>query len=155
MSVWARRLRIRRAPLLLLAFLALASPLRAERLILKSYTTADGLAHDWVNCVVEDARGFLWFCTDDGVSRFDGYGFTNYGIGDGLPSARVNAILPAPDGRHWIATGAGLIRFDPHGTPRGRRAELGRSAARSRLEHGARAGCSARSCPDSRAGRVT
>ena len=116
MSVRARRLRIRRAALLLLALLALASPLRAERLILKSYTTADGLPHDSINCVVEDARGFLWFCTDDGLSRFDGYGFTNYGIGDGLPSARVNAILPAPDGRHWIATGAGLVRFDPHGT---------------------------------------
>ena len=128
MSVRARRLLIRRA-LLLLALLALASPLRAERLILKSYTTADGLAHDWVNCVVEDARGFLWFCTDDGVSRFDGYGFTNYGIGDGLPSARVNAILPAPDGRHWIATSAGLIRFDPHGTQATDRAEPGRSAA--------------------------
>lgn len=129
MSIWARRLRIRCAALPLLALLALASPLRAERLILKSYTTADGLPHDAINCVVEDARGFLWFCTDDGLSRFDGYGFTNYGIGDGLPSARVNAILPAPDGRHWIATGAGLVRFDPHGTPVTGRAELDRSAA--------------------------
>ena len=129
MSVSARRLRVRRTPLLLLALLALASPLRAERLILKSYTTADGLPHDSVNCVVEDARGFLWFCTDDGLSRFDGYGFTNYGIGDGLPSARVNAILPAPDGRHWIATGAGLVRFDPHGTSPAGRAEPSRSAA--------------------------
>ena len=116
MSVSARRLRIRRAALLLLVLLALASPIRAERLILKSYTTADGLPDDSVNCVVEDARGFLWFCTDDGLSRFDGYAFTNYGIDDGLPSARVNDVLPAPDGRHWIATGAGLVRFDPHGT---------------------------------------
>ena len=129
MSIWDRRLRMGRAPLLLLVFLALASPLHAERLILKSYTTADGLPHDAIHCVVEDARGFLWFCTDDGLSRFDGYGFTNYGIGDGLPGARVNAILPAPDGRHWIATSAGLIRFDPHGPSPAGRAEPGRSAA--------------------------
>ena len=129
MSIRARRLSIRRALLLPLALLTLASPVRAERLILKSYTTADGLPHDWINCVVEDARGFLWFCSDDGLSRFDGYGFTNYGIGDGLPSARVNAILPTPDGRHWIATGAGLVRFDPHGTAPTGRAEPGRSAA--------------------------
>ena len=129
MSAWARHPRIPRALLLLLALLALGSPLRAERLILRSYTTADGLPHDAINCVVEDARGFLWFCTDDGLSRFDGYGFTNYGIGDGLPSARVNAILPAPDGRHWIATGAGLVRFDPHGASPAGRAEPDRSAA--------------------------
>ena len=126
MSVRVRRLPIRRA-LLLLALLTLASPLRAERLILKSYTTEDGLPSDTVNCAVEDARGFLWFCTNDGLSRFDGYGFTNYGIGDGLPSARVNAILPRPDGRHWIATGAGLVRFDPYGTPASGRAEPDRS----------------------------
>ena len=128
MSIRARRLCFRRAALVLLGLLALGSPLRAERLILRSYTTADGLPHDSINCAVEDARGFLWFCTDDGLSRFDGYGFTNYGIGDGLPSARVNAILPTPDGRHWIATGAGLVRFDPHGTPMTGRAELDRSA---------------------------
>ena len=114
---------------MLLGLLALGSPVRAERLILRSYTTADGLPHDSINCAVEDARGFLWFCTDDGLSRFDGYGFSNYGIGDGLPSARVNAILPTPDGRHWIATGAGLVRFDPHGTPMTGRAEPDRSAA--------------------------
>jgi hypothetical protein len=59
MSIRARRLRIRRGPFLLLALLAFASPIRAERLILKSYTTADGLPHDSINCVVEDARGFL------------------------------------------------------------------------------------------------
>ena len=129
MSVWPPRLRIRRALLLLLAFLALASPLRAERLILKSYTTAEGLPHDSINCVVEDARGYLWFCTDDGLSRFDGYQFTNYGVGDGLPSAIVNAVLPTPDGRLWIATADGLVRFDPHGPPASARATPERSSS--------------------------
>ena len=128
MSVWCERLFVRRAAALLLAFAALASPLRAEQLILKSYTTADGLPNDSVHCIVEDARGFVWFCTDDGLSRFDGYQFTNYGIDDGLPSAIVNAVLPTPDGRYWIATGAGLVRFDPRGTPTFGRGRPGRPA---------------------------
>jgi ligand-binding sensor domain-containing protein/signal transduction histidine kinase len=128
MSVCAQRLRIPRASLLLFAFLALASPTLAERLIVKSYTTADGLPNDTVKCVVEDALGFLWFCTDDGLSRFDGYRFTNYGVDDGLPSAFVNGVLPTPDGRYWIATGAGLVRFDPRGTPASGRAMPDRSA---------------------------
>ena len=117
MSACTTRVRGLRSVVVLFAFLALASPTRAERLIVKSYTTADGLPNDTVMCVVEDARGFLWFCTDDGLSRFDGYQFTSYGVDAGLPSARVNALLPTSDGRYWIATAAGLVRFDPHGTP--------------------------------------
>jgi ligand-binding sensor domain-containing protein len=45
---------------------------------IKTYTTADGLARDQVNCIRRDSRGFLWFCTEEGLSRFDGYKFTNY-----------------------------------------------------------------------------
>ena len=43
--------------------LALMGTASAERLPIKTYTTADGLAHLRVTCiVVDDARGFLWFC---------------------------------------------------------------------------------------------
>src|SRR6266542_4288690 len=69
----------------LLLTLCLAA--RAERLPLKTYTTADGLAHNVINKIVRDSHGFLWFCTDDGLSRFDGYEFTNFGTDKGLPHA--------------------------------------------------------------------
>src|ERR1035438_3800423 len=39
----------------------------ATRLPLRIYTTADGLARDAVNCIVPDARGFLWLCTAEGL----------------------------------------------------------------------------------------
>lgn len=48
----------------------------AERLPIKIYTPADGLAHEQIKRIVRDSRGFLWFCTADGLSRFDGYGTT-------------------------------------------------------------------------------
>jgi streptogramin lyase len=54
-------------------------PGSAERLPVKIYTTADGLGHNSVNRIVRDSRGFLWFCTLEGLSRFDGYSFTTYG----------------------------------------------------------------------------
>jgi ligand-binding sensor domain-containing protein len=72
--------------------LAPSADVRAEHLPIKTYTTADGLAHNVVNRVVRDSRGFLWFCTREGLSRFDGYSFTNYGIEQGLPSAMVNDL---------------------------------------------------------------
>ena len=44
----------------------------AERLPIKSYTSADGLGSSFVNYLMRDSRGFMWFCTRDGLSRFDG-----------------------------------------------------------------------------------
>src|SRR5437870_12384057 len=86
-----------------------------ERLPVKIYTTADGLGHNNVNRIVRDSRGFLWFCTFEGLSRFDGYGFTTYGADQGLPSQVINDLLETRDGQYWVATGAGLCRFDPKG----------------------------------------
>ena len=55
------------------------------------YTTADGLASNAVNDIAADPRGFLWFATPEGLSRFDGYGFLNETTSTGLPAAAVDA----------------------------------------------------------------
>lgn len=89
----------------------------AERLPIKTYTTADGLAHNDINRIVRDSRGFLWFCTADGLSRFDGYTFTNYGTDQGLPHPRVNDLLETRRGEYWVATDGGLVRFEPKAKP--------------------------------------
>ena len=90
----------------------------SEQLPIKTYTTADGLAHNVVNRIVPDSRGFLWFCTREGLSRFDGYSFINYGLEHGLSSAVVNDLLETRQGSYWVATAGGLCRFDQHGNHR-------------------------------------
>jgi PAS domain S-box-containing protein len=98
----------------LMPFLLTAVPeIGAERLPIKTYTTADGLPRDHINRIVQDSRGFLWFCTSEGLSRFDGYKFTNYGTESGLPSRVVNDFLQARNGFYWVATNGGLCRFIP------------------------------------------
>jgi ligand-binding sensor domain-containing protein len=97
--------------------LAVSGGAAAEHLPIKTYTTADGLANNAVNRIVRDSRGFLWFCTREGLSRFDGYSFTNYGIEQGLPSAIVNDLVETREGGYWVATAGGLCRFDPLGKP--------------------------------------
>ncbi|MBL8114184.1 MAG: hypothetical protein JNK60_14985, partial [Acidobacteria bacterium] len=52
--------------------LVLASTARAEVLPVRTYTALDGLPHDRVKRIREDALGFLWFCTTEGLGRFDG-----------------------------------------------------------------------------------
>jgi signal transduction histidine kinase/ligand-binding sensor domain-containing protein len=88
---------------------------RAETLPLKSYTTSDGLAHDHVNRIVRDSRGFLWFCTSEGLSRFDGYEFKNYTQDDGLPHRGITDFLETRSGNLWIGTGDGVVLFNPLG----------------------------------------
>src|SRR5438876_946341 len=107
--------RRRLCPLGLLLCMCLT--VRAERLPLKTYTTADGLPHNVINRIVRDSRGFLWFCTEEGLSRFDGYSFNNYGTEQGLPHASVNDILETRAGEYWLATNGGLVRFNPKGVP--------------------------------------
>ncbi len=92
-----------------------------ERLPIRSFTTADGLAHDRVRRIVRDSRGFLWFCTAGGLSRFDGRRFVSYSAHDGLPASTLNDLLENPDETYWLATnGAGLVRYDPASASRRR-----------------------------------
>jgi signal transduction histidine kinase/ligand-binding sensor domain-containing protein len=56
----------------------------------------------------------LWFCTRDGLSKFDGYQFTSYGKEQGLAHPNVNDLIEASDGTYWVATnGGGVCRFNP------------------------------------------
>jgi len=98
-----------------LALFLACSFLHARRLPIRGYTTADGLASDQVYCIHQDAHGFLWFCTSEGLSRFDGYGFTNYHTSEGLPGNLVRKLIETRQGIYWIATFDGLVRFDPRG----------------------------------------
>jgi ligand-binding sensor domain-containing protein len=74
------------------------------------YTTRDGLSQSQVRCMVQDERGYLWFGTLGGLSRFDGAVFTNYALQEGLPDAQVNALWSDDDGL-WVGAGDHLVHF--------------------------------------------
>jgi len=85
----------------------------AERLPVRTYTTADGLPHDRLGRIRRDSHGFLWFCAAaGGLSRFDGTTFVTY-PSDFLQHT-INDIFEDQDGSYWVATnGAGVYRLDP------------------------------------------
>ena len=83
----------------------------ASSLSVRLYSTAEGLRGNSVNRIVADSHGFLWLCTSDGVSRFDGASFLNFGVRDGLRNRRVNDFLETRSGDFWVATAAGLTRL--------------------------------------------
>src|SRR5439155_16683606 len=99
---------------LVVALIISTGNISAEQLPVRTYTTADGLPRDLILRIVRDSHGFLWFCTADGLSRFNGYEFTNYGVEQGLPNPVINGLLETRRGVYWVATnGGGVARFNP------------------------------------------
>lgn len=90
-----------------------AFSIRAEKLPIRVWTTADGLSHNHINRIKQDSHGYLWICTDEGLARFDGYGFVNYAKAQGLPNLTINDFLETRDGWYWIATDGGVFLFNP------------------------------------------
>ncbi|MCU0225540.1 MAG: ATP-binding protein [Acidobacteria bacterium] len=80
---------------------------------LTRYTVREGLPSNAVSDLAQDAAGFLWVGTEEGVARFDGARFVVYRSpsAPGLPSSFVRRLLATPDGSVFVGTTAGLARF--------------------------------------------
>jgi len=98
-------------PGLFVATLAVTQCLEAAVLPIRYYTSADGLAADHIDCIVPDSHGFIWFCTPDGLTRFDGYRMTIFGMADGLPRQGVTSFLETRAGAYLVGTNRGLSQF--------------------------------------------
>src|SRR5215813_3708700 len=66
------------------------------------YDTKDGLAGTVVYDAVQDNEGFMWFATENGLSRFDGKSFRNFTIKDGLPDNEILKLFLDSKDRLWI-----------------------------------------------------
>ena len=68
------------------------------------YTVEDGLPSSEVYSTFQDSKGYIWFATDAGVSRFNGYEFKNFDVKDGLTDNTVFLIREDSKGRIWFGT---------------------------------------------------
>jgi diguanylate cyclase (GGDEF)-like protein len=84
-----------------------ATPMRFERLGLD-----DGLSQQRVLAIAQDKQGFMWFGTEDGLDRFNGYSFQHLRQtrdASGLPDAFITDLRIDPAGRLWVATDGGAV----------------------------------------------
>lgn len=89
---------------LLLAVLLHALPAQRPHPAFRNYGTDEGLPSPEVYEVLQDRRGYLWFGTDNGVSRFNGYEFENFGPAQGLANNVVFYLHEDHWGRIWMLT---------------------------------------------------
>ncbi len=91
-----------------------APPMRFERLGFD-----EGLSQQAVLAIGQDASGFIWLGTEDGLNRFDGFTFQHSGRGgeriEGLGNTFITDIEADSRGTLWVATdGRGVLARDPH-----------------------------------------
>jgi diguanylate cyclase (GGDEF)-like protein len=99
----------------LLAFFALPLPLSAQlgpHLLFRTLSIEQGLSQNSVLSIARDRFGFLWFGTESGLNKFDGYHFTVYIPVEGDPASIsnswINVLLTDRSGNLWIGTENGL-----------------------------------------------
>lgn len=101
------------AGILLVPFQALAQTqtIRFERLSIE-----DGLSQNAILAIAQDTQGFLWFGTEDGLNKYDGYEFTVFKHDPDDPSTLtdnfVSALHVGRNGELWVGTRSGLDRYD-------------------------------------------
>jgi ligand-binding sensor domain-containing protein len=103
--------------LVMIICLSIPGIVHGQKYTIKTFTTNNGLPHNNVREIIKDKSGYLWLCTWDGLSRFDGYEFKNYHhIPDDSTSLPFFTIARAVlDGSNdlWIQTDNGMLaRFN-------------------------------------------
>lgn len=84
--------------------------------VFSHYKVDDGLPSSEVHHVMQDSKGYMWFATDLGVSRFDGYRFENFAFKEGLADNTIFNIYEDYQGRIWFMSFSGRLSFFHEGT---------------------------------------
>ena len=77
----------------------------------------DGLSQNNVQSILQDSQGYMWFATESGLNRYDGYSIRRYSRERGDPGGLSNDLVwvIAEDSRQnlWLATqGGGVVRWN-------------------------------------------
>lgn len=87
----------------------------AQQLPFRNLTVEDGLAGSVVNYILQDSRGYIWFATQTGVSRFDGINFKNFTTQNGLSDNTILKIYEDKNSRIWFFAFNGIPSFYQNG----------------------------------------
>lgn len=88
--------------LLLTCCLVILPCIQAQNPKYLQFAVNEGLPSNEVYHVLQDSKGYLWFSTDKGVSRYDGYDFTNFTTDDGLTDNTVFFSYEDEEGNIWF-----------------------------------------------------
>jgi ligand-binding sensor domain-containing protein/signal transduction histidine kinase len=93
-------------------------PLRSDNAVRFSPLSIEaGLSQTRVEQIIEDDHGFIWFGTQYGLNRFDGYSYRVFAHASNDPNSLggvyIRALFKEADGSLWIACDQTLDNYDP------------------------------------------
>lgn len=88
-----------------------------QQVVFENYTLENGLQNNTVQQAFQDSRGYMWFATNHGVCRYDGYKFRSFRNNPSDPKSLSGLLARViyEDKSHnlWIGTeSGGLNRFN-------------------------------------------
>ncbi len=97
--------------------LVLWSHLDASNIKFQSLSTSDGLSQSSINTIWQDNSGFMWFGTQNGLNKYDGYRFENFRVNlldsNAIGGNNIADVIQCTDGLIWIATESGISSYSP------------------------------------------
>lgn len=95
------------------------NPIKSEaysNIVFKNITIEDGLAQSSVECMLQDSRGYIWFGTNDGLCKYNGYEFETYRNEMKSKNSIINnyivCINEDDEGNIWIGTIDGVSKLN-------------------------------------------
>ena len=103
--------------ILILVFFVISESL-AQAIAFNNLTVENGLSNNKVNTIIQDQAGFMWFGTDDGLDRYDGYNLKIFrhepDDSNSISDNCIWALSEDRKGNIWIGTKAGVLnKYNP------------------------------------------
>lgn len=84
----------------------------AQQFPIRKLTVEDGLGHSIVYRATQTSDGYLWFSTDNGLTRYDGASFRNFTTEDGLPSNFIFDVAEWNRKMFVCTLGGGIVTYE-------------------------------------------
>ncbi len=101
-------LKLKIEELILIFSILFSLELNAQDINFKYFTSEQGLSQNFISCILQDSKGFMWFGTKDGLNRYDGYEFKVYRHdafdNTSLSGNWISSIFEDSQKRLWIGT---------------------------------------------------
>lgn len=103
--------------LFLLFIIILCKTGNSQSFHFRHLTIEDGLSQSTINCIFQDKNGYMWFGTQDGLNKYDGYKFeilrNDPSDTNSISHSWIWDVFEDSHSNLWIATWNGLTKYDP------------------------------------------
>ena len=96
-------------------FLGIVAYAQNPAFYFRQITLTQGLSESTIRDIVEDKQGYMWFCTEDGLNKYDGSKFQVYRSDmnhrNSISSNHPNKLMVDSKGNLWIGMKGGVDRL--------------------------------------------